>query len=233
MSTQEDAAMTNRVAGGPAAVNSYDNATVAALVESKPVMLVHAFNGGYLRPADLNEDSHDKGIHLATTLDQATKDVQGHLWHITPASSFGQRPLYFIESAAGAGAIQTGSPDVGSSADEPRPQRRRITVHQEAPEIGTLRVGLPDKVGDQWRGKNESPEDTQRWIVTVTPWGGITFVPVTHPDTILAFRDNTVTDGTEARVTPNWGGDFNGTVINTFYPRLPNEQDVPYRQVFT
>lgn len=101
MYTQERTAMANLVVGGPVAVNSYDNAIVAALVENRPVMLVHAFNGGYLRPAELAASSHDKGVKLATALDPATKDAQGHLWHITPGGFFGQRPLYFIESAAG------------------------------------------------------------------------------------------------------------------------------------
>lgn len=100
MYTQERTAMANLVVGGPVAVNSYDNAIVAALVENRPVMLVHAFNGGYLRPAELAASSHDKGVKLATALDPATKDAQGHLWHITPGGFFGQRPLYYIESAA-------------------------------------------------------------------------------------------------------------------------------------
>lgn len=89
MYTQERTAMSNLVVGGPVAVNSYDNAIVAALVENRPVMLVHAFNGGYLRPAELKEESHDKGVKLATALDPATKDAQGHLWHITPEASSG------------------------------------------------------------------------------------------------------------------------------------------------
>ncbi|MER5297116.1 hypothetical protein ABT382_34605, partial [Streptomyces pharetrae] len=101
MYTQERTAMSNLVVGGPVAVNSYDNAIVAALVENRPVMLVHAFNGGYLRPAELGEASHDKGVQLATALDDTVKEAKGHLWHITPAGFFGQRPLYFIESAAG------------------------------------------------------------------------------------------------------------------------------------
>jgi len=137
MYTQERTAMANLVVGGPVAVNSYDNAIVAALVENRPVMLVHAFNGGYLRPAELKEESHDKGVKLATALDPATKDAQGHLWYITPGGFFGQRPLYFIESAAGqvpptpagAGGVDTGRGDDGA----PKPQRRRITVHQDAP----------------------------------------------------------------------------------------------------
>ncbi len=94
-------------------------------------------------------------------------------------------------------------------------------------------MGLPAKVADKWRGKNGAVEDTQLWVVTVTPWGGITFVPITHPDAILGFKDHTVAKDSEARLTYNWGGDFTGTVINTFYPRLPNEWDVPYHHVFT
>ena len=58
MYTQERTTMSNLVVGGPVAVNSYDNAIVAALLENRPVMLVHAFNGGYLRPAELKEESH-------------------------------------------------------------------------------------------------------------------------------------------------------------------------------
>ncbi|NED84128.1 hypothetical protein G3I76_29020, partial [Streptomyces sp. SID11233] len=59
----------------------------------------------------------------------------------------------------------------------PKPRRRRVTVHQDAPQNpgDMLQVGLPDKVGDKWRGKNGAREDTQLWAVTVTPWGGITF----------------------------------------------------------
>lgn len=243
MYTQERTTMSNLVVGGPVAVNSYDNAIVAALIENRPVMLVHAFNGGYLRPAELKEDNHTKGVKLATTLDPATKEANGHLWHLTPAGFFGQRPLYFLESAAGqvtpkpAGAgAGPGAVDAGRGDDgAPKPQRRRITVHQDAPKptFDTLQVGLPDKVGDQWRGKNGAPEDTQLWVVTVTPWGGITFVPITHPDAILGFKDHTVAADSEVRVTYNWGGDFTGTVINTFYPRLPNEWNVPYHHVFT
>ncbi|MFJ9431204.1 hypothetical protein ACIRQY_16295 [Streptomyces sp. NPDC101490] len=245
MYTQERTAMSNLVVGGPVAVNSYDNAIVAALIENRPVMLVHAFNGGYLRPVELKEDSHDKGVKLATALDPATKDARGHLWHITPGGFFGQRPLYFIESAAGqvqpkpvvaGGAAGAGTADTGRGDDGmAKPKRRRISVHQEAPKstADIVQLGLPDKVGDKWRGKNGAIEDTQLWVVTVTPWGGITFVPITHPDAILGFKDHAVTADAEVRLTYNWGGDFTGTVINTFYPRLPNEWDVPYHHVFT
>lgn len=245
MYTQERTVMSNLVVGGPVAVNSYDNAIVAALIENRPVMLIHAFNGGYLRPVELKEDSHDKGVKLATALDPATKDAQGHLWHITPGGFFGQRPLYFIESAAGqvppvpapaAPAAGTGTADTGRGDDGvPKPKRRRISVHQEAPKTTAdiVQLGLPDKVGDKWRGKNGAIEDTQLWVVTVTPWGGITFVPITHPDAILGFKDHAVAADAEVRLTYNWGGDFTGTVINTFYPRLPNEWNVPYHHVFT
>ncbi|MFI6107550.1 hypothetical protein [Streptomyces sp. NPDC051310] len=249
MYTQERTTMSNLVVGGPVAVNSYDNAIVAALVENRPVMLVHAFNGGYLRPAELADSVHDKGVELATTLDSPTKEAKGHLWYITPAGFFGQRPLYFLESAAGqasptpavAGQVPSapaaaGQTDTGRGDDgTPKPQRRRITVHQDAPAspADTVQVGLPDKVDDKWRGKNGAPEDTQLWVVTVTPWGGITFVPITHPDTILGFKDHAVAAKSEVRLTYNWGGDFTGTVINTFYPRLPNEWSVPYHHVFT
>jgi len=258
MYTQERTTMSNLVVGGPVAVNSYDNAIVAALVENRPVMLVHAFNGGYLRPAELSDSVHDKGVELATSLDAVTKEAKGHLWYITPAGFFGQRPLYFLESAAGqaptpapavagqaspapAGQAPT-APAAASQADPgrgddgiPKPLRRRVSVHQDAPAstADTVQVGLPDKVDDAWRGKNGAPEDTQLWVVTVTPWGGITFVPITHPDTILGFKDHAVAADSEVRVTYNWGGDFTGTVINTFYPRLPNEWSVPYHHVFT
>ncbi|MFI1004832.1 hypothetical protein ACIP10_12275 [Streptomyces galbus] len=255
MYTQERTTMSNLVVGGPVAVNSYDNAIVAALVENRPVMLVHAFNGGYLRPDELREDVHDKGVKLATTLDPATKEAQGHLWHITPAGFFGQRPLYLLESAAGqvtpapaAGQASSAGPapsapsaaagpaDPGRGDDGlPKPRRRRVSVHQDAPAgtADTVQVGLPDKVDDKWRGKNGAPEDSQLWVVTVTPWGGITFVPIVHPDTILGFKDHAVAADSEVRLTYNWGGDFTGTVINTFYPRLPNEWSVPYHHVFT
>ncbi|MBW4722368.1 hypothetical protein [Saccharothrix obliqua] len=234
MYTQERTPLANLVVGGPVPVNSHDNAIVAALVENRPVMLVHAFNGGYLKPVNLKEDSHDQGLQLATTLDPDTKDRNGHLWHITPGGFFGQRPLYFLESAAGQ---VTDKPDATGRGDDgtPKPRRRRITVHQDAPksQADALQVGLPGKVGEKWRGKNGAPEDTQLWVVTVTPWGGVTFVPITHPDAILGFKDHAVTANSEARVTYNWGGDFTGTVINTFYPRLPNEWGVPYHHVLT
>ncbi|MFH8805071.1 hypothetical protein ACH4F6_36900 [Streptomyces sp. NPDC017936] len=247
MYTQERTTMSNLVVGGPVAVNSYDNAIVAALVENRPVMLVHAFNGGYLRPVELDQSSHDKGVKLATALDPATKEAQGHLWYVTPAGFFGQRPLYFLESAAGqvsppsAGQVSppsagAGQADAGRGDDGvPKPQRRRVTVHQDAPKAtaDTVQVGLPDKVSDKWRGKNGAPEDTQLWVITVTPWGGITFVPITHPDAILGFKDHMVTADSEVSLTYNWGGDFTGTIINTFYPRLPSEWNVPYHHVFT
>jgi hypothetical protein len=194
---------------------TYDSAVTAALVENKPIMIVHAFNGGYLRPVELNADSHDKAVQLATTLDPATKDSQGHLWYITPAGFFGQRPLYVVESAAGE------TPSEGTDAS--KPQRRRLTIHPTAPKIDTVRVGRVDKMDAQWRGTNGSPEDNQLWIVTVTQGGGLTFVPVTHPDTILGIKDQTITTNSEVRLVPNWGGDFSGTVVNTFYPRLPTE----------
>ena len=44
MFTQERTPMSDLVVGGPVPVNSYDNAIVAALIENRPVMLVHAFN---------------------------------------------------------------------------------------------------------------------------------------------------------------------------------------------
>ncbi|MFI9011563.1 hypothetical protein ACIGNX_30440 [Actinosynnema sp. NPDC053489] len=232
MYTQERTPMANLVVGGPVPVNSHDNAIVAALIENRPVMLVHAFNGGYLKPVNLKEESHDQGVQLATTLDADTKERRGHLWHVTPGGFFGQRPLYFLESAAGQAPDQpAGRGDDGA----PKPKRRRLTVHQDAPKPQSdgVQLGLPDKVGDKWRGKNGTPEDTQLWVVTVTPWGGITFVPITHPDAILGFKDHTVTANSEVRVTHNWGGDFTGTIINTFYPRLPNEWEVPYHHVLT
>ncbi|MFE2752864.1 hypothetical protein ACFXGA_12795, partial [Actinosynnema sp. NPDC059335] len=112
--------MSDLVVGGPVPVNSYDNAIVAALVENRPVMLVHAFNGGYLKPAELEENSHDKGVQLATTLDPATKERNGHLWYITPGGFFGQRPLYFIESAAGqAPGAHPGGPRPGGGGARP------------------------------------------------------------------------------------------------------------------
>ncbi|MCZ9351669.1 hypothetical protein NGM36_18085 [Streptomyces mutabilis] len=152
--------MSKLLVGGPTAVNACGNATVPALVGNKPVMLVHAYNGGNLRPADLNEDSHDKAVHLATTLDQATKDAQGHPWHITPAGFFGQRPAHLIESATGTGTIQTGSPDSGSAAGEPRrPPRRRITVHQDAPRPTPCGSVSPTRSATNGRGKNSAPED--------------------------------------------------------------------------
>jgi hypothetical protein len=118
--------MSNLVVGGPVAVNSYDNAIVAALVENRPVMLVHAFNGGFLRPVDLTDSVHDKGVQLSTKLDPV-KEAQGHLWYITPAGFFGQRPLYFIESAAGQVTPKTtgaGQADVGRGDDGvPKPHR--------------------------------------------------------------------------------------------------------------
>ncbi|MFD4373355.1 hypothetical protein [Streptomyces sp. NPDC058486] len=250
MYTQERTSMSNLVVGGPVAVNSYDNAIVAALLENRPVMLVHAFNGGYLRPVELKEESHDKGVQLATALDETVKEQQGHLWYITPGGFFGQRALYFLESAAGQvtpklpaqagtganGAGGNGPVDGGRGDDGlPKPRRRRISVHQDAPKssMDTVQVGLPDQVGEKWQGRNGAPEDTQLWVVTVTPWGGITFVPITHPETILGFKDHAVTANAEVRVTHNWGGDFTGTVINTFYPRLPSEWNVPYHHVFT
>lgn len=237
MYTQERTAMSNLVVGGPVAVNSYDNAIVAALVENRPVMLVHAFNGGYLRPTELKKESHDKGIQLSTALDPDTQEAQGHLWYITPGGFFGQRPLYFIESAAGQVTPDPTGDAGGGRGDDglPKPVRRRVSAHQEAPKSTAdgVQVGLPDQVGEKWRGKNGAPEDTQLWIVTVTPWGGITFVPITHPDAILGFKDHAVAPSSEVRLTYNWGGDFTGTVINTFYPRLPNEWNVPYHHVFT
>ncbi|UUS34626.1 MULTISPECIES: hypothetical protein [Streptomyces] len=210
--------------------NAYDNAIVAALHENRPVMLVHASNGSYLRPVELKGESHDKGAMLVTALDCATKEAQGHLWYFTRGGSFGERPLYFIESAAGQASRPAGAGD-----GTPGPQRRRITVHQDAPksEADAVQVGLLDKVGDKWRGKNGAPEDTQLWIVTVTPWGGITFVPITHPDAILGFKDHAVTANSEVRITYNMAGDFTGTAINAFYPRLPNEWNVPQSHVFT
>ncbi|MDH6145840.1 MULTISPECIES: hypothetical protein [Kitasatospora] len=240
MYTQERTAMANLVVGGPVAVNSYDNAIVAALIENRPVMLVHAFNGGYLRPVELKDSVHDKGVKLATALDPDTKDAKGHLWYITPGGFFGQRPLYFLESAAGQtmpAPVDPAGTAAGRGDDgTPKPRRRRISVHQDAPKAATadtVQVGLPDKVGDKWRGKNGAPEDTQLFVVSVTPWGGITFVPITHPDAILGFKDYAVTPDNEVRTTYNWGGDFTGTIINTFYPRLPNEWNVPYHHVFT
>ncbi|MFH8623662.1 hypothetical protein ACH4A8_17415 [Streptomyces vietnamensis] len=239
MYTQERKALANLVVSGPVAEASYDSAIVAALNENKPVMLVHAFNGGYLRPADLTEASHDKGVKLATALDPATKEAEGHLWYITPAGFFGQRPLYFIESAAGQAPTDPETADDAGAAQSatgsPKPRRRRLTVHQDAPkaDADTLQVGLPDKVGEKWRGKNGANEDTQLWVVTVTPWGGITFVPITHPETIAGFKDHAVAADSEVRVTYNWGGDFTGTVINTFYPRLPDDWNKPYHHVFT
>jgi hypothetical protein len=240
MYTQERTPMAELIVGGPVPLNSYDNAIVAALIENRPVMLIHAFNGGYLKPVDLSESSHDQGARIATTLDPATRDQYGHLWYITPGGYFGQRPLYFIESAAGEAHNDQGdqgATDSTARGDDgiPKPKRRRITVHQDAPESNAdaIQVGLPSEVDVKWRGKNGAYEDTQLWIVTVTPWGGITFVPITHPDAILGVRGNTIVPHSEVCVTYNWGGDFTGTVINTFYPRLPNEWGVPYHHIFT
>ncbi|MGA5874011.1 hypothetical protein [Streptomyces cinereoruber] len=237
MYDQERTKMNNLVTGDPVDVNARGNAMQAALKENRPFMLVHAFNGSYLRPVELTQDSHDQGIKLAATLDPATQEAQGHLWYLTPAGFFGQRPLYLLESAAGQTSPEPGAAgdtDTGSG-DAPKPRRRRVTVHQDAPKSGadTLQVGLPDKVGEKWQGKNGATEDSQLWVVTVTPWGGITFVPIIHPDTILGFKNQEVTAGSEALLTYNLGGDFVGTITNTFYPRLPGEWDTPNHQVFS
>jgi hypothetical protein len=233
MFTQERTPMAELIVGGPIPTNSYDNSIVAALIDNRPVMLINALNGGYLKPDNLTSDDHEGGAKTETTLDEAIKSARGHLWYITPGGYFGQRPLYFIESAAGETQDDPGTEEPRGDDGRPKPKRKRLTIHRETPTEEDVRVGLADKVDPDWRGKNGVPEDAQLWIVTVTPWGGITFVPVTHPDTILGFADHKFDVGQPIRPTPNWGGDFTGSVINTYYPRLPNEWGVPYHHVFT
>jgi hypothetical protein len=240
MFTQERTPMANLIVGGPIPTNSYDNSIVAALIESRPVMLIHALNGGYLTPNNLTSNDHTGGAATKKVLDVDTKNARGHLWYITPGGYFGQRPLYFIESAAGETLTK---PDEEPRGDDgkPKPTRKRITIHRDTP-TQPVCIGLPDKVNPEYQGKNGAPEDTQLWIITVTPWGGITFVPITHPETILGFQDHNFnfaagdnTDPPSPVICPttNWGGDFTGSVINTYYPRLPNEWAVPYHHVFT
>jgi hypothetical protein len=236
MFTQERTPMAELIVGGPIPTSSYDNSIVAALIENRPVMLINALNGGYLKPDNDTSGDHEGGAKTVTTLNDATKSTRAHLWYITPGGYFGQRPLYFIESAAGETHDDPDTEEPRGDDGRPKPKRKRLTIHRETPTEENVRVGLADKVDSGWQGKNGVAEDVQLWIVTVTVWGGITFVPVTHPDTILGFKDHKFqfdVDQPIIRPTPNWGGDFTGSVINTYYPRLPNEWGVPYHHVFT
>lgn len=52
-----------------------------------PVVLTHDVNGGYLRPDALNPDHHSGEARATKTLDDGTKNANGHLWYLTEVIS--------------------------------------------------------------------------------------------------------------------------------------------------
>lgn len=191
-----------------------------------PVMLIHAVNGGYLRPDNLSPDSHGEEARAKTVLDEATREAKGHLWYITPSFYVNhlQKMAYFIESAA-SHEVTDNDPDTN--------KRRRITIAAQNPTAAGVQVGCVDKVADSYKvQKNEKaawpgPGDNQRWIVSLTCCGGITFVPITDPNLIWGTMDHSPIVGTCPRPNYNWGCDPQGSSISTYYPRPDKQYRTP------
>lgn len=204
------------------------NDGLVALIENRPVMLVHELTGAFLRPDGFGPDSHDGEARTQVSLDKDTEGAHAHLWYITPGgytepdgNYLGQRVLYYLESAAGEAVNDKSG----------APKRRCLTIHANAPTDNGVCVGLPDKVPSGYRG--QPPQDTQLFIITVAPSGGLTFVPIRNPGTILSNMNGDSKVGQCYRPQDNPSGDITGTTMHRYQPKLPHRGwHVPAHDIF-
>lgn len=186
------------------------------------VMLIHAVNGGLLRPDSLNPDHHWGEPRTHTELDEATRKANGHLWYLTPGIFIRslQRMTYYIESAA---SHEPGDDDPDTSA------RRRITVATTNLTANGVWVGCVDKIGGAYQFDKEDPRygHNQLWIVTPTCCDGLTFVPILDLSLIWGTLGHSTAPGVCPRPVENWGGDPQGSHISIYYPRPERQHRVP------
>jgi hypothetical protein len=197
---------------------------IDALGGELEVMLVHAVNGGYLKPDSLDANNHAGEARSNKDLDADTIDKKGHLWYLTPAifADWLRKKTYFIESAAG--------PDPATG------ERRRITHHVKNPTGNGVHVGRP--------GKGNLPDDyqyevgkangiayslSQCWIPTLTCCGGLIFTPALDPNLIWGTLDNSPDIRVCPRPIDNWGGGLQGpNILNgIWYPRRHQDRTIP------
>jgi hypothetical protein len=108
------------------------------------VMLVHAVNGGYLKPDNLNHNNHGGEARATKDLGKDTIEKKGHLWYLTPAIfiDYLKKMTYYIESAA---SEEVDGPDTS--------KRRRISYHVSNPTGNGIHVGCLDQLSGDYQYK--------------------------------------------------------------------------------
>lgn len=184
-----------------------------------PVVLTHDVNGGYLRPDALNPDHHSGEARATKTLDDGTKNANGHLWYLTPGVFFESlgRTTYYIESAC------SHEPDPSDSTTD---KRRRITVTTENATHYGVAVGRFDQVPSHYQSNENGAQGrhNQLWIVTPTCCGALTFIPVLHIELIWGTLNNDTTIGACPRPIENVGGITSGSAISRWIPSRPQRR---------
>lgn len=189
------------------------------------VMLVHAVNGGYLKPDSLDHNNHSGEARATKALDDDTIKKKGHLWYLTPAifADWLQKMTYYIESAA--------SEEV-SADDADTSKRRRISHHVSNPTGHGIHVGCLDKLPSDYQYKQDGKlyPLSQCWIPTLTSCGGLIFTPVLDPNLVWGTMNNSPDIGVCPRPIDNWGGGYQGPNIKNaiWYPKRHQPHRVPH-----
>lgn len=205
--------------------SSCDFSVFDAISGELEVMLVHAVNGGYLKPDNLDHNNHSSEARATKSLDDDTIQKNGHLWYLTPAIFIDwlQKMTYFIESAA--------SEEV-SPSDSDTSKRRRISHHVSNPTGNGIHVGRIDKLPNDYQYKEEGKlyPFSQCWILTLTSCGGLIFTPVLDLNLIWGTMNNSSDMGVCPRPIENWGGGFHGPNIKNaiWYPKRHQHRRVPH-----
>ncbi|HEX8936473.1 MAG TPA: hypothetical protein VF788_20305 [Pseudonocardiaceae bacterium] len=200
---------------GPVVVTSSGDFNVLDATSGKlEVMLVHAVNGGYLKPDSLDHNNHASEARATKNLDNDTINKRGHLWYLTPAIFIDwlQKMTYFIESAA---SEENDGPDTS--------KRRRISYHVSNPTGNGIHVGRLDQLpGDyQYKENGTLTPLSQCWTLTLTSCGGLLFAPAIDLNLIWGTLNNSPDMGVCPRPIDNWGGGFQGPNIKNgvWYPK--------------
>lgn len=199
----------------PVATTSIGGFNVIDAISGKlEVMLVHAVNGGYLKPDNLDHNNHSSEARATKDLDNTTREKKGHLWYLTPAIFIDwlQKMTYYVESAA--------SEEVEGSDTS---KRRRISYHVTNPTGNGIHVGRLDQLsGDyQYKENDTLTSLSQCWTLTLTSCGALIFAPAIDLNLIWGTLDNSSAMGVCPRPINNWGGGFQGpNIINgVWYPK--------------
>ena len=197
------------------AVTSIGDFNVIDAISGKlEVMLVHAVNGGYLKPDNLNHNNHGNEARATKDLDKDTIEKKGHLWYLTPATfiDYLKKMTYYIESAA---SEEVDGPDTS--------KRRRISYHVSNPTGNGIHVGCLDQLSGDYQYKENGTLTplSQCWTLTLTSCGGLIFAPAIDLNLIWGTMNNSSDMGVCPRPINNWGGGFQGpNIINgVWYPK--------------